>query len=221
VFWLLRQGWDAWGFDIDPRYIHVGHEYLRCTGQDPDRLSTAHDGITSFPDSWFDVVVSDQVFEHVAILDPLITELSRVSKPGALGLHIFPARWRPIEPHMGTPFVHWLPKGTLRRFLLGALLSARVGVDHFKDRPVADRVQIFASFSDDETFYRSPSCISQAMLDHGISADVVTPSRAKVSHHAPWLPATCEPLVAWVYRNAFSVCLETVRLQPGGPHGAS
>jgi SAM-dependent methyltransferase len=221
VFWLLRHGWNAWGFDIDPRYIHIGQEYLRATGGEPDRLRTLEAGVTTFPAGWFDVVTSDQVFEHVASLDHLVKEISRVSKSGALGLHIFPARWRPIEPHLGTPFVHWLPKGPLRRLLLRALLSAHVGVGYFEGRPVGERVHIFASFSDDETFYRSPRYIGQAMLGEGITADAVTPSRAKVRYHAPWLPATCAPLAAWIYRNAFSVCLETVQFESGELQRAS
>jgi len=212
VFWLLDRGFDAWGIDINARYVEVGREYLRSTGRDPDRLQVSGEAATTFAGDWFDVVISDQVLEHVARLGPLIREISRISKPGALGMHIFPARWRPVEPHMGTPFVHWLPKGALRRSLLRVLLSAHVGADHFKDRPIRERVEIFGSFSDRETFYRSLSSISRVMRENGLKVDLATPSRSKVAHHAPWLPARYGPLAAWIYVNAFSVCMETVRL---------
>jgi SAM-dependent methyltransferase len=57
-----------------------------------------------FEDATFDVVVSDQVFEHVRNYPEAIAELHRVMKPGAAMLHLFPPRYRPIEPHLFVPF---------------------------------------------------------------------------------------------------------------------
>ncbi len=214
VFWLLEQGWDAWGIDVDPRYIDIGRDYLKHTGHDPGRLRTIDGPRYPLDSDWFQVVISDQVIEHVADLDGLASEVSRVSGPGALGLHIFPARWRPVEVHMHTPLVHWLPKGSARRRALTALLMTRASAAYFTDRPVAERAEIFARFSNDETFYRPPRVIAEAMLRHGIRAELANTARSKVRHHAPWLPAAAVPLAGWVYRNAFSVCMETVQLWP-------
>lgn len=212
VFWLLEQGWDAWGIDIDSRYIDIGRDYLQSIGRDPDRLRAFNGGSYPLCSGWFNVVISDQVFEHVANLDGLATEVSRVSQCGTVGMHIFPARRRPIEVHMHTPFVHWLPKGITRRRALTALLFAHVSAPYFTDRTVTERVEIFARFSDEETFYRSLREIQEAMLRHGIKADPVSASRSKVRYHASWLPDSVQPLAGWVYRNAFSVCMETVQL---------
>jgi SAM-dependent methyltransferase len=216
VFWLLQQGWDAWGIDLDSRYIDIGRDYLHNTGRDSDRLCVFNSG-GSYPlrSNWFDVVISDQVFEHVANLNVLASEVSRVSRPGAIGMHIFPARWRPVEVHMHTPFVHWLPKGATRRRALTGLLLAHVSAAYFTDRTVAERVEIFARFSDEETFYRPLREIEETMLRHGIKADPIEASRSKVTYHAPWLPASVRPLAGWIYRNAFSVCLETAQILPG------
>src|SRR5712691_5263645 len=68
VFWLLEKGWDAWGIDIDSRYIDIGRDYLQKTGRDPDRLRAFNGGSYPLFSSGFDVVISDQVFEHVANL---------------------------------------------------------------------------------------------------------------------------------------------------------
>jgi SAM-dependent methyltransferase len=212
VFWLLEQGWDAWGIDIDSRYIDIGRDYLQKTGRDPGRLRAFNGGSYPLCSSWFDVIISDQVFEHVANLDALASEVSRVSQHGTLGMHIFPARWRPIEVHMRTPFVHWLPKGDARRRALRGLLFSHVSAPYFTDRTAAERVEIFARFSDAETFYRSLREIQETMLHHGIKADPVNASRSKVTYHAPWLPASIQPLAGWIYRNAFSVCMETFQL---------
>jgi SAM-dependent methyltransferase len=212
VFWLLDQGWDAWGIDVDCRYVDLGREYLQQTRRDPDRLR-AFDGVT-YPhlSDWFDIIVSDQVFEHVVDLDALAREVGRVSKPGALGMHIFPARWHPIEAHMRMPVVHWLPKGPPRRWMLKVFLSAHIGAAYFADLPIAERVEIFSRYSDEETFYRSLSHIRSVMSLHGIEGDVIKASRSKVSYHVPWLPSLACPLAGWIYRNAFSVCMETVQI---------
>ncbi|MEA2125181.1 MAG: hypothetical protein QOI80_1963 [Solirubrobacteraceae bacterium] len=57
-----------------------------------------------YDDDEFDVVVSDQVFEHVMDYGVAFRELRRVTRPGGVGLHIFPARWRPVEAHVFVPF---------------------------------------------------------------------------------------------------------------------
>jgi SAM-dependent methyltransferase len=212
VFWLLEQGWDAWGIDIESRYVDIGRDYLQRTGRDPDRIRVFNGATYPLFNSSFDVVISDQVFEHVANLDALASEVSRVSHYGTLGLHIFPARWRPIETHMRTPFVHWLPKGTSRRQALTGLLLMRCSAGYFADRTIAERAEIFARFSDEETFYRPLREIQETMQRHGMKADAVRASRSKMMYHAPWLPASVQPMAGWIYRNAFSVCIETVQL---------
>lgn len=66
-------------------------------------LSTV-DGQFPFDTATFDFCYSTSVFEHVMSYDEALVEIARVLKPGAWTLHIFPSRWRPIEPHMFTPF---------------------------------------------------------------------------------------------------------------------
>ncbi len=92
-------GYDAWGVD----QMHGSHEagsvettYLRRV--DPP------DYVLPFADGEFDFVYSTSVMEHV--LDPggALAEIKRVLRPGGLSIHIFPPRWRPIEPHMLVPF---------------------------------------------------------------------------------------------------------------------
>ncbi len=57
-----------------------------------------------FSDGMFDLVVSTEVFEHVEDYPAVISELWRITRPGGLGLHLFPARWSPLEQHMHIPF---------------------------------------------------------------------------------------------------------------------
>lgn len=57
-----------------------------------------------YPDDSFDLVTSTQVFEHVIDQASAIAEIARVLKPGGATLHVFPSRWRPVEPHIFVPF---------------------------------------------------------------------------------------------------------------------
>lgn len=57
-----------------------------------------------FPDDTFDFVFSTSVFEHVLDPDIAFREIYRVLKPGGVSFHDFPAKWRPIEPHIYVPF---------------------------------------------------------------------------------------------------------------------
>ena len=56
-----------------------------------------------FDDDTFDVVISDQVFEHVQDYPESISEINRILKPDGFCLHVFPARYKLIEPHVYVP----------------------------------------------------------------------------------------------------------------------
>jgi SAM-dependent methyltransferase len=91
-------GYEAWG--VDQQFVShsegsVEQEFLRKT-QPPDyRLP--------FDDGEFDFVYSTSVMEHVTKPGLALQEIARVLRPGGLSAHVFPARWRPIEPHIYVP----------------------------------------------------------------------------------------------------------------------
>lgn len=88
----MEAGYDAFGFDI---VNYQDEPSCRVTIADPGRLP--------YPDGHFDVVFSDQVFEHAAAQNHLFKELHRVTKPGGVHLHVIPAKWQMIEPHIHVP----------------------------------------------------------------------------------------------------------------------
>lgn len=210
VAWLCDQGWDAYGVDLDQRYLEEGRPYLEHHGHGTARLQPVSRDYP-FPDRAFDLVLSDQVIEHVADLDAFFSEVARVSRVGGAGLHIFPARWRPVESHLLTPLVHWLPKGRSRRLLLRPLLALGLAAPYFADRPLAERVQIFGDYSDTETFYRSPGELRGVCARHGLLADVSGPARSTIAKRVPRLPGPLVPLAAVLYQHSFSVRLQTQR----------
>jgi hypothetical protein len=79
-----------------------------------------------FRDGTFDVVFSNSVIEHVgdaASQQSFAREVARVGR----GFWVqTPNRWFPVEQHLLTPFVHWLPKAWQRaivpRFTVWSML---------------------------------------------------------------------------------------------------
>ena len=115
------KGYDFHGCGLGLRDAHedadnglIGQGVLREIDLDPYHLP--------FDDCTFDVVVSDQVLEHVMDYPTTLREIQRVLKPGGAFLHIFPPRYTPLEPH-----VH-VPLGTMLRSNWWLKTWALVGV---------------------------------------------------------------------------------------------
>lgn len=67
------------------------------------------DGVIPFEDASFDVVISNQVYEHVMDQNQHLAEMDRVLKPGGWGHLATPNRLCLIEPHYNLPFLGWFP----------------------------------------------------------------------------------------------------------------
>ena len=102
-------GYDVIGCDFDAHGPH-----LSAIGADHYRLP--------YPDGSVDVIISNQVLEHVMDYDRSLAELRRVLKPGGAFLHMFPARMIPIEPHV------FVPGATVIRGRAWLMLWALLGV---------------------------------------------------------------------------------------------
>lgn len=206
VAWLVDQGFNAFGLEVRPEYIANGVDYLG-----PDRLRLLSGAKYPFPDAYFDIVMSDQVFEHVADLGPLAREVARTTKRGGVGLHIFPAKWSFVEPHLLAPCVHWLPKGRLRREAIRLALRTGRTAPYFTNFDLDERTEIFSTYSDQETFYRRPAQVREALEQAGLSVDFREMSREQLLHKLgnPRMPEVVESLAIWAYRTTRMVYLTT------------
>jgi SAM-dependent methyltransferase len=102
----LDQGFDAYGCDLfDVQYSPNWNSGTIAPGlRDSGRLRQIRSPYQlPFDDSSIDVVISDQVFEHVLNYPQAITELRRLMCPGGFFLHTFPSRHRLIEGHIYVP----------------------------------------------------------------------------------------------------------------------
>ena len=96
---FLEHGYAALGVDQQFSSAEAGRveaEHLR-TVSPPDY-------VLPFGEASFDFVYSTSVMEHVVNPGQALAEIARVLRPGGLSVHIFPSRWRPVEPHVFVPF---------------------------------------------------------------------------------------------------------------------
>ena len=127
------------------------------------RYGETSGGRLPFPDASFDLVVNNQVMEHVADLNAALREIDRVLKPGGVLLSLFPARdvWR--EGHIGIPLVHRLPRGSQVRFGYTWALRA-LGLGAWKQQAPDSRqwARDKLAWIDAHTYYRSRTEIFRA-----------------------------------------------------------
>lgn len=75
-----------------------------------------------------DVVICNQVYEHVDDPMALLAAIHRVMKPDAVCYFAGPNLLWPVEPHVLWPFVHWVPRQFARRWMrrLGSRNAAKL-----------------------------------------------------------------------------------------------
>ena len=69
------------------------------------------------PPESVDVVICNQVYEHVDSPEDLLSQLHLVLKPHGVCYFAGPNLLWPIEPHVFWPFVHWLPRASAKRLM--------------------------------------------------------------------------------------------------------
>jgi len=107
-------------------------EELQTKGLLDQRVMELQGSTIPFPDRHFDMVISNQVFEHVVNLDEALEEIQRVLKPGGKLLCLFPSKEVIREGHCGILFAHWLPRSKTRYFWL--LFCRSLGFGRLKRR---------------------------------------------------------------------------------------
>ncbi len=116
VRYMRARGLDAWGSDISDGFRHTESDMIRSGEINPSGSPFRKSALTpyrlDFPDDSFDLVLSNEVFEHVADYRSTLDEVRRVTRPDGVNLHFFPGRYCPIEPHVlvpGATLIRWYP----------------------------------------------------------------------------------------------------------------
>jgi len=97
-----------------------------------------------FRDRSFDIVFSNSVIEHISTPQDQLRFADEIRRTGRAYWVQTPDRRFPIEPHLVTPFLHWLPKGArvaiARRFTFWSLI----------ERPSPDRWEFYIRHCSEE-----------------------------------------------------------------------
>ena len=198
-------------------------EEVRAKGLLGNRVKELVNERIPFADASFDVVVSNQVFEHVPNMEPALSEICRVLVPNGAFLCLFPSRDVLREGHCGIPLVHWFSRESRIRYPY--MLGLRsLGLGHFKDgKSRRQWSRDFLRWLDDFTFYRRHSEILNTFRGHfedviGVENDYMSyrlgdlgfSSLAKISRGAPF-----DRLSRWFCRKLAGLVL--VARRPLGP----
>jgi SAM-dependent methyltransferase len=156
----LDAGFDAYG--VEEFYEGGSYEEdAKKTGMLGARILELKKGIIPFPNQNFDVVISNQVFEHIDDYTLALSEIDRVLKPAGIFINIFPSVgvWR--EGHIGIPFAHWFKKGSQVRFYYVTLVRTLGLGFHKKDKSIKQWAVDQLDWIDKWTFYKPISEIER------------------------------------------------------------
>lgn len=85
-----------------------------------------------FQNEFFDIVISNQVLEHVWDHNQFLSENHRVLKTNGCAIHLFPVKDCITDWHLFLPFVHWIKNWDfLHRYIK---FCSRLGLGIFKGR---------------------------------------------------------------------------------------
>ena len=153
---LRDQGFDSYGCDAFVQIGKAPRDHLLNPQWFGSVILDMPDGKIPFAAESFDIVVSNQVMEHVENMELTLSELHRVLKPGGAILSVFPhkAVWR--EGHCGVAFLHWFPKGSRSR-LYYAIFCRTLGLGYHKEKlgSIGAWARNRCQYLDEQTFYRT------------------------------------------------------------------
>jgi SAM-dependent methyltransferase len=130
-----------------------------------------HGNKIPFEDEYFDIILNNQVLEHVENIDDVLTEMYRTLKPGGYVLSLFPHKgvWR--EGHSGIPFLHWFRKSSRFRIMYAAFFRI-LGFGYYKkNKTILKWSRDFCEWLDQWTHYRSYRDIELSFKKHFCSID--------------------------------------------------
>jgi SAM-dependent methyltransferase len=109
--------WEFYGFDVVDTGVQTDVDFLTATKTllaqtqphvdwDVRIAGIRLDDPWPWDDSFFDVVISNQVIEHVDRLDHFLAQLCRVLVRGGFSAHLFPTRAVLLETHVHVALAH-------------------------------------------------------------------------------------------------------------------
>jgi SAM-dependent methyltransferase len=216
-----ERGLDIWGANKFDGFWQYMLDNLRPGAR--DRVGAISGQHADYADGSFDVVISNQVLEHVPDPEALIADVHRLLRPGGLFIAAFPVVETWYEGHVGLYFAHRMAKGgSARRSYFE--LSHRFGFGLNRNRgDAATWAAYYEKFLDESCFYYPRSRMKTALESRfgtGISDGSADYMRARLGQRGKTLPRAVDPLLRFVYHvragEFFCVRKAALRLQRRG-----
>ena len=165
----IKQGMDINGVEAFSFGSNVKiKEYLQERGILGSKIKELAGDSIPFPDHYFDLIISNQVFEHVKDLDKCLSEIDRVLKEDGRLLCLFASKEVIREGHCGIILAHRIPKSRFRFYWLAFFKSLGFGRLK-KRRSVRDWAAFFNDWLVDSVTYRSMNEINNIFKQHSFS----------------------------------------------------
>jgi SAM-dependent methyltransferase len=151
-------------------YQFFGTDRDAPAAERPEFFKPLNGSTIQFDDNFFDVVISNQVFEHVQDPPAALREIARVLKPGGTFLALFPDRSAWFEGHVGLYFVHWMPPNLAHSYMKACHL---LGFGYYREGMSADEwADHMAHQLATDVFYHSSADLRRWWLEAFGSAPV-------------------------------------------------
>ena len=113
ILYLFCLGYeDIWGVDVRCDEKIINNFLINICKIKSQRIFNYDGDILPFTKNKFDLIVSQQVLEHISFENKrkTINEISRVMKLNSYAYFQIPHSFVPYEAHTKTWFIHWLPR---------------------------------------------------------------------------------------------------------------
>ena len=198
----LARGLDIWGADTFAGFYAAWSAAVQPEAR--NRVRKIENIRADYPDRHFDLVISNQVLEHVSDPEAVIADIFRMTKPSGLFIAAFPVTETWYEGHLGLYFAHrFAPGSSARRAYFD--ICHRLGRRLYRRN--LTRVEWVATSEktlDDACFYyprRRMLTAAEKIFGAPIEDMAVDYMRARLGSRARHIPAFADPLLRFVYHK--------------------
>jgi len=195
VLKLKLEGYDAVGVDIDRQPIENATSVFQHFGFKSDEylFEIEEDCRLPFADTYFDIVFSEQVVEHIKNIEVFFGGIANKIKTGGISFHAFPYKYHVTEQHLYMPIIHWLPKNILRK--LAIMFWLRFGRDpnwqELSKYNTIQKAEKYYSYSINKTYYRSNKFLEKLNKKAGFQVSMNNLGyNFKFNHYNSYFPHT-------------------------------
>jgi SAM-dependent methyltransferase len=149
------RGLDIWGADTFGGFFAGWAQSL--LPQSRERVRRIENGRADYPDSHFDLIISNQVLEHVSDPEAVISDIHRLMKPGGTFIAAFPVIETWYEGHVGLYFGHRFKPGAARHLYFDLCHRLGFGLYRSAGKTRSEWVSFAETFLDQSCFYYSHS----------------------------------------------------------------